>query len=67
MLMIPREYPAEHKIAVLKEYLPRTLISNEEWIYAHSTVHTEPICDSQGKKAGFDGKGQGELGDDWVL
>ena len=38
-----------------------------KWIYAHSAVHTEPICDGQGEKTGLNGKRQRELGDDRVL
>ena len=42
-------------------------LRRREAVCAHSTIHTEPIRNSQREKAGDDGERQGKLGHDWVL
>ena len=68
MLLGPLEDPTEYKITVLnRRFRIERWSPKGEVVYAHSTVHTEPICDGQGEKARFDGKRQGKLGHDRVL
>ena len=70
MLLGSHENSAEHKIAVLTGTFSKVEhldLRRREAVCAHSTIHTEPIRNSQREKAGDDGERQGKLGHDWVL
>ena len=70
MLLGSHENSAEHKIAVLTGHFAKVEhldLRRREAVCAHSTIHTEPIRNSQREKAGDNGKRQGKLGHDWVL